>query len=128
MDYRALFSAFALVSPSGILHAYLVFLFLPPIVGWESYVVALITTPKFVPSGFTVYYSLGPFPCQRCVPAYLSFPRVSFCKIADFFCFFYLLRSYQAFALQVIEVWERVVKHSIFDPFLRIFWMDFVPS
>ena len=33
-----------------------------------------------------------------------------------------------AIALQVIEVWEWVVKHRIFDPFLLIFRMDFVPS
>ena len=88
VDYRALFYVFAFVSPFGILHAYLVFLFLPPIIGRESYVVALITTPKFVPSSFTVYYSLEPFSCRHCVPAYLSFPRVYFCKVADYFCSF----------------------------------------
>ena len=49
--------------------------------------VALITTPKFVPSSFAVYYSVEPFSCQHCVPAYLSFPRVSFCKVADYFFF-----------------------------------------
>ena len=32
------------------------------------------------------------------------------------------------FAWQVTEVWEWVVKRRIFDPFLRSFWMDFVPS
>ena len=33
-----------------------------------------------------------------------------------------------AFATQVIEVWEWVVKHRTFDPFLRTFPVDFVPS
>ena len=38
------------------------------------------------------------------------------------------LLVYSAFALQVIEAWEWVLKRRIFDSFIRIFSMDFVPS